>query len=623
MRHINCLILISGNGSNLQSIINAKKNNNIKINIKAVLSNKKNAYGLERAIYNNIPTIYMPYIKSKISREHYDNKLADKIEELNVDLIICAGWMHILSEKFLKRFKNVINLHPALPGMFPGNNSIEDAYNSFKKNNVDHTGIMVHHVIPEIDAGKVICTKKVNILNDDSLNDLKSRIQYYEKNLLIMAVNNVSIDLNKIKSGKVRDLYEYADDNILISHTDRLSSFDRNICDIRGKGNILCLLTKWWFDRTNHIIPNHVVKMIDTCLVVKKCTVIPIEFVVRGYITGSTSTSLWTHYNKGERTYCGISFPDGLLKNQRLDTPVLTPTTKDEHDEPLSCEDIVSRGILSQEDLDFIKGKAMELFTYGQQVSEERGLILVDTKYEFGRDSDGNIILIDEVHTCDSSRFWKKSSYDILFNARKEPEKLDKDSVRDYVKSVCDPYDLNKEIPTIPADHLERVYNCYKELYEALTGDKIKFRCPYTVESLLKAFQVNSNQNVVIIFSGSTSDDSHIKKIEKECDSFNIDHHSFVCSAHKETQRLLDIITELESDSRRKIYVTVAGRSNALSGVVACNVKSPVIACPPFKDKMDMMVNVHSSLQCPSKTPVMTILEPNNVAITCRRIFDL
>ena len=623
MRHINCLILISGNGSNLQSIINAKINNNIKINIKAVLSNKKYAYGLERAISNNIPTLYMPYIKSKISREDYDNNLADKIEELNVDLIICAGWMHILSEKFLKRFKNVINLHPALPGMFPGNNSIEDAYNSFKKNNIHHTGIMVHHVIPEIDAGKVICTKKVNILNSDSLNDLKSRIQYYEKNLLIMAVNNVSIDLNKIKSGKVRDLYEYADDNILISHTDRLSSFDRNICDIRGKGNILCLLTKWWFDRTNHIIPNHVVKMIDTCLVVKKCSVIPIEFVVRGYITGSTSTSLWTHYNRGERTYCGISFPDGLRKNQRLDTPVLTPTTKDEHDEPLSCEDIVSRGILSQEDLDFIKGKAMELFTYGQQVSEERGLILVDTKYEFGRDSDGNIILIDEVHTCDSSRFWKKSSYDVLFNARKEPEKLDKDSVRDYVKSVCDPYDLSKEIPTIPADHLERVYNCYKELYEALTSDKIKFRCPYTQESLLKVFQVNSNQNVVIIFSGSTSDDSHIKKIEKECDSFNIDHHSFVCSAHKETQRLLDIITELESDSRRKIYVTVAGRSNALSGVVACNVKSPVIACPPFKDKMDMMVNVHSSLQCPSKTPVMTILEPNNVAITCRRIFDL
>ena len=161
------------------------------------------------------------------------------------------------------------------------------------------------------------------------------------------------------------------DKNILISHTDRLSSFDRNICDIRGKGNILCLLTKWWFDRTKHIIPNHVVKMIDTCLVVKKCTVIPIEFVVRGYITGSTSTSLWTHYNKGERTYCGISFPDGLLKNQRLDTPVLTPTTKDEHDELISEKVIIEKKIMTLQEWETCKKYAYILFQIGQEIQEE------------------------------------------------------------------------------------------------------------------------------------------------------------------------------------------------------------------------------------------------------------
>lgn len=622
MKNLSLVVLVSGSGTNLQAIINAIKNKNINFYIKAVISNRKKAYGLQRAKNNDIPYYYLPYIKLNISREEYDLNLSNKIKEINPDVIVCAGWMHILSKKFLDNFRNIINLHPALPSMFPGDNSIQDAFNAFKEKKIDHTGIMVHHVIPEIDAGRVINTKKIKIYEYDSLNDLKSRIQYYEKNLLMAALNTMNTNFNKIKSGKVRDLYDYDEKSILISHTDRLSSFDRHICDVRGKGQILCLLSQWWFNKTQHIIPNHIIKRINNCLVVKRCEVIPIEFVVRGYITGSTSTSLWTHYNNGERTYCGINFPDGLRKNQKLDTPVLTPTTKDEHDEPLSCQDILDRNILTSEELDYIKSKALELFRFGQKVSEERGFILVDTKYEFGKDMDGNIVLIDEVHTCDSSRFWKKSTYDVLFNARKEPEKLDKDSVRDYVKTVCDPYDTSKPIPSIPDEHLESVYNCYSQLYQELTGNTLLYRLGYHVDDLYK-INTNQKENVVIIFSGSPSDDAHVKNIEKQCDDYNIDHHSFVCSAHKQTQRLLNIINELKEDSRRKIFVTVAGRSNALSGVVACNVDNPVIACPPFKDKMDMMVNINSSLQCPSKVPVMTILEPNNVAITCRRIFDL
>lgn len=163
--------------------------------------------------------------------------------------------------------------------------------------------------------------------------------------------------LPKVKTGKVRDLYETSS-NYVIHHSDRLSSFDRNICDIDGKGELLCKTAKWWFDRTRHIIDNHVVRIEGRNMIVKKCSVVPIEFVVRGYITGSTSTSLWTHYNNGERVYCGIEFPDGLKKNQRLAEPVLTPTTKDEHDEPLSCEEIIERKILSKGELNYIKEKS-------------------------------------------------------------------------------------------------------------------------------------------------------------------------------------------------------------------------------------------------------------------------
>ena len=405
----------------------------------------------------------------------------------------------------------------------------------------------------------------------------------------------------KVKTGKVRDLYDLDKDHYIIHHSDRLSSFDRHICDVEGKGELLCKTAAWWFKKTQHIIPNHVVGVNGKDLLVKKCRVIPIEFVVRGYITGSTSTSLWTHYKNGARMYCGESFPDGLVKNQKLVTPVLTPTTKDEHDEPLSCQDILDRGILTPEELDKVRTTVFQLFAFGQEEAAKRGLILVDTKYEFGYDKDGRIVLLDEVHTCDSSRFWRASTYESKFTSGEEPEKLDKDSVRDYVKSQCDPY--KDAIPEIPQERKDHVLRCYQELYDRLTGGK--------------------GDRLAVILSGSPSDATHVEKIQNELVTQGIRFESYICSAHKKTRQLLDILDRLESSTSRIIYITVAGRSNALSGVVACNTKAPVIACPPFKDKMDMYVNIHSSTQMPSAVPSMTILEPNNVALACHRMFHL
>lgn len=405
----------------------------------------------------------------------------------------------------------------------------------------------------------------------------------------------------KVKTGKVRDLYEFGTGYYIIHHSDRLSAFDRHICDVPGKGELLCKTAKWWFDRTQHIVPNHVIAMEGPDLIVKKCQVIPIEFVMRGYITGSTSTSLWTHYAAGARSYCGIIFPDGLRKNQVLERPVLTPTTKDEHDEPLSCDEIVARGILTAGELDEICKITQRLFEFGQKEARDRGLILVDTKYEFGHDSQGNLLLIDEIHTCDSSRYWRLSSYPERMLNCEEPEKLDKDSVRDYVKSRCDPY--TDTLPVIPQERKDHVLKCYSELYARLTGSKGK--------------------SLAVILSGSRSDASHVDKIVAELARLGIQHEHVICSAHKQTRDLLDTLGRYEASNDRIVYIAVAGRSNALSGVVACNTLAPVIACPPFKDKMDMFVNIHSSTQMPSAVPAMTILEPGNAALACQRMFNL
>jgi phosphoribosylaminoimidazole-succinocarboxamide synthase len=275
--------------------------------------------------------------------------------------------------------------------------------------------------------------------------------------------------------GKVRDRYELEDRLVLIT-TDRQSAFDRILAAIPFKGQVLNQTSAWWFEQTKDIIPNHVINIPDpNATVARKCTVFPIEFVVRGYITGSTSTSLWTVYNSGDREYCGNVLSDGLVKNQKLDTNMLTPTTKEEHhDRPISPSEIVNEGWMSQEDWDYCSGKAVELFTFGQKIAAENGMILVDTKYEMGRDEDGHIMLIDEIHTPDSSRYWLADSYEARINAGKEPENIDKEFLRLWFVDNCDPYN-DKVLPDAPEELVIELSKRYIQLYEMITGKTFSF----------------------------------------------------------------------------------------------------------------------------------------------------
>ena len=275
---------------------------------------------------------------------------------------------------------------------------------------------------------------------------------------------------NILYSGKVRNIYEHEDNNKLyIETTDRLSSFDKHICNLENKGKILTLICVFMFNKTKHIISNHYISHINNILVVKKCVPFKIEFVVRGYITGNTNTSLWTHYNNGIRNYCGIEFPNNLKKNQKLIEPVITPTTKDIEDVPISKKEIINKNYMTQNDCDFIYEKAMKLFKYGQKIADNAGFILVDTKYEFGKDENGNIILIDEIHTCDSSRYWIKNTYENKFKNDIEPDKLDKDKIRDWVKNKCNPY--TDKIPQIPEELKKNTINSYTEFYERIINN--------------------------------------------------------------------------------------------------------------------------------------------------------
>lgn len=285
------------------------------------------------------------------------------------------------------------------------------------------------------------------------------------------------------KVGKVRDVYIQEDKIILIS-TDRHSSFDRIIAHIPYKGQVLTQTSLWWFEKTKDIIQNHVIANPDPNVIVcKKCAVIPIEMVVRGYITGSTNTSLWTLYEKGQRDFGDFVLKNNLKKNDKLPRPVLTPTTKsDEHDEPLTGKEILKRKIISPKLWKQLQTVALKLFKRGQKIAKSRGLILVDTKYEFGLDSKNKLTLIDEIHTPDSSRWWKEGSQDFM----------DKEFLRLWFKDHCDPY-KDKVLPKAPPKMVAELSRRYIQIYEQLTGKKFKpgaTPIAKRIERNLKEYQV-------------------------------------------------------------------------------------------------------------------------------------
>ena len=274
------------------------------------------------------------------------------------------------------------------------------------------------------------------------------------------------------QSGKVRESYDLPDGRRVMIATDRQSAFDHVLTAVPCKGQVLNQTAMFWFDQTQDICPNHVIEAPDPNIVFgQRLDMLPVEMVVRDYMTGSTDTSIWPMYERGERVLYGHEFPDGLVKNQKLPGTILTPTTKaaqGEHDAPITAIEIVEQNLLSQDQWDKLAELSLAIFARGREIANDNGLILVDTKYEFGLDRDGHITLADEIHTPDSSRYWIADSYAGRLDAGDEPESLDKEFLRLWIRGICDPY--KDPIPEIPAATLMEFSGKYIDLYERVTG---------------------------------------------------------------------------------------------------------------------------------------------------------
>lgn len=294
------------------------------------------------------------------------------------------------------------------------------------------------------------------------------------KSQLKHTLNKTNFKIGKKYEGKVRDNYTF-DGKRLIITTDRISAFDRVLCTIPFKGKVLNETAAFWFEKTRDIVENHLIGVPDpNAMLVNECNPYPVEMVVRGYITGVTTTSAWYNYERGIRNFCGNKLPEGMKKNQKFERPIITPSTKAEHgahDESVSGNEVIKRGLVDEKTYTKMEKAAIKLFDFGSKLVAKNNLILVDTKYEFG-ELNGELVLIDEIHTPDSSRFWIKDTYQKLFNEGKEPQKLDKEYVRAWLADRG--FLGDGPIPKIPDEVKIEAAKRYITAYEMITGKKFE-----------------------------------------------------------------------------------------------------------------------------------------------------
>lgn len=422
--------------------------------------------------------------------------------------------------------------------------------------------------------------------------------------------------LTTIHRGKVRDSLRVDDATRLLVVSDRLSAFDRVLdTPIPMKGEVLSRLSNWWFGKTVDIVPNHVLWVVDPIgTLVKEVEPIRIEMIVRGYLTGSMGRA----YDAGVRTFCGVDVPDGLKPNQRFPQPLVTPTTKEKNDREISPAEIVSEGWTTAERYGQMKDAALRLFGRGSRILAENGLILVDTKYEFGL-LGGELVLIDEIHTPDSSRMWDQAAYE------QDPLKIEAHD-KEYVRAWLRANRRDGEYPTaLPDDVVRETTRRYVDIYERVTGEKLEVSTEDPRVRLARHLHAAGliRDGFVVFVMGSRADLDHANTMKAVVESYGIYADVRVCSAHKNGEDLPALLAEYDSALEPGAIVAIAGLSNGLGGSLAANSCLPVISCPPFKDGVDMLLNLNSSLMMPSAVPNMTVIKPREAAAAALRALNL
>jgi phosphoribosylaminoimidazole-succinocarboxamide synthase len=418
-------------------------------------------------------------------------------------------------------------------------------------------------------------------------------------------------ELGILRRGKVRDCYLSGGRRTLVA-TDRVSAFDVVFAEaIPHKGRVLTEITAHMTELARRIVPVALEsRPHPNVLVARECPVFPVEVVVRAYLAGSA----WQAYARGERMLSGVRLPEGLTKNARLPAPILTPTTKAEtgHDLPISRDEIIGSSLVPRAAYEEMERMALALFELGSHFARERGLILVDTKYEFGDGGDGRPVLIDEIHTPDSSRYWRRASYE---SRPDDPEPLSKEFLRDWLRARGFSGDAGQPVPTLTADVIGELSARYLDLCTELTGHAPDLSTGSgdlhrdIFEALRNAGHLAGY--VAIVVTGSPSDTSNARKVTDMLASLGVPSVLRIVSGHRDPRRLLDLIAWVDRYPGEVVWVDVTGLSNAKGPLLAANTLNPVYHCAFDPTSPDTL----SSLNLPGGVPLAVVAGARNTAL--------
>jgi phosphoribosylaminoimidazole-succinocarboxamide synthase len=418
--------------------------------------------------------------------------------------------------------------------------------------------------------------------------------------------------------GKVRDNYVDGERRYLIA-TDRISAFDRVFPQpIPHKGQILSELTAYFTRLAQELVPcAYQESPHPNVIVARQCPVWPVEMIVRGYLAGSA----WAEYERGGRTVSGVRLPDGLTKNARLEQPILTPTTKaaEGHDEPIPREEIVARGLVPESVYVQMEAMALALFEQGSRHAEERGLILVDTKYEFGGAEGGTPVLIDEIHTPDSSRYWRRGSYE---QSPERPEQLSKEFLREWLRERGFTGAADEPMPRLPPELIEDIGRRYAELFQALTGQAPLLRESGDLHGdIFEALRSGGHLHgyVAIVVAGSASDADAVRKVMDELALIGVPSVSRIVSAHRDPLRALELVEWGDRYPGDVVWVDVTGLSNAKGPVLGAATARPVYHCALEPTGPDLL----ASINVPAGVPLAVVARPKNLALCVAKTLGL
>ena len=633
MPNLNLAILASGSKYNINAIYQSIDSGILPANIVAVVCNKK-CKCMEYCKSKKINTINYTRDVKKFTREQYDQELINKLSPFNIDIILVFEWTYLFTAIFTKRFDKIIKLNSVYSSSLGGSNNMDEIFNGLVNSRIKSASsnlelINLDNTRKNI-ISEVILPYEKSYTKDEFISIskkyenmclIKGLIQYHEnQNKTIMF--NAENTKQKSNFKTLRDI-DY--DRLLVEYNNYEYAFGIKRCKLRNKGKFVSLSNKWWMDKTKFIVDNHYIWSDGKFMVVKKTKPIKYIFETHGFLANTFNTKLFDLYKNGARKIItSDNLPDGMSEYSFLNKPIVNVINKSTN-KSVNIDTLVNENILSQNNIKTILDYCNRLYMYTHRIRDKIGLTLACAQYEFGLDDGNNILLIDDIHSYNNSIFWE---YQEECYSKTKPNIFNSNVVYNWLLQNCS--DINKDVPVIPSEIVkqgeESYYNYIRRLYSA--DDIVKcsiLNTPFRSDSwswaTAKNIYLNYNHDNMVCIVTDNKDGPCVKKAILAFKTNNIYANIFEISPYKDIIKLISHIKQHDSSKKKMIWVSLSNEVNPICGILSANTRHPVINCPLSIDNKFSLQSILSSVQQYKDSPVLTILDFNNLPGACRKIF--